>query len=785
MELYGPSADTKHLTELKGAPVSSNASLEPEQMRHLVERLAQLVAGGGGKFVVAAYGEDPKSGATLRSQIVHISNNPGCADEIIHQAAKLAETPGLNVYMAPIIVHEEVPVGQRGTKNDVLASLAIVFDFDDTRAANWKSRLPALEPHAVVETSMGRFQVWFLLDAASSPDEVERLAQVIVEHSGADACWSREHTFRLPGLLNWANRDKQKKTGRGPKPVRSNLYLDQLWWPGHSLKDIRTAVVAKWPCSLDPKPIPRTHDPSQPRRDFSEEEINNFFNPTGEVDRSARFFTFVQHSKRRGYAQEDTVSLAISHQESVVMEHFNGNMARVEADVRRIWEKASVLLDPAKQYSEVIAATKSQVTDVSKRKWSEANFIRSEKGFIVAYHQHNIVLALFLMQIQLRYNRFQNRSLITMSDGQGERHLDDASMADLWLTVDRRYGFRPTKDFFWTVIEDLARKKPFHPVVDYLRDLEWDGQPRLDTWLSVYGGAEDSEYTRAVGAITLIAAVRRVRRPGSKFDEMLVLESKQGSQKSTAFKTLAGEEWFTDDLPLDADSKRVIENTAGRWIIEAAELKGMRLSDVEHLKSFLSRQADRARLAYGRLTTEVPRQFIVVGTTNSSQYLRDSTGNRRFWPVKVGTFNIEALKRDRDQILAEAAVREANGESIRLDPSLYKEAAKEQELRLADDPFVEILERALQDRKGKIASLDIWKIIGIPQERRTQNDNARMGEAMRKLGWERGKARFNGKTDNGYFRGTKRERQGLELTVCGQGDRALVVKRSDLGDPPG
>jgi len=184
--------------------------------------------------------------------------------------------------------------------------------------------------------------------------------------------------------------------------------------------------------------------------------------------------------------------------------------------------------------------------------------------------------------------------------------------------------------------------------------------PRLNTWLIDWAKAEDTPYTRAVSAKPLLAAVRRVRRPGTKFDEMLVLEAPQGYNRSSALRILAvNDDWFTDDIPLNADSKVVIERLSGKWIAEASELKGMRRGDVEHLKAMLSRQVDRARLAYDRTPTEYPRQSIFIGTTNSATYLRDMTGDRRYWPVAVERFDLEALKANRDQLWAEAAHREA------------------------------------------------------------------------------------------------------------------------------
>jgi predicted P-loop ATPase len=242
---------------------------------------------------------------------------------------------------------------------------------------------------------------------------------------------------------------------------------------------------------------------------------------------------------------------------------------------------------------------------------------------------------------------------------------------------------------------------------------------------------------------------------------MLVLENpEQGINKSTALSILAvREEWFSDDLPLNADPKRVIESLRGRWIVEAAELSGMRRADVEHLKAFLSRQIDRARLSYDRLITERPRQCVIAGTTNSKEYLRDTTGNRRMWPVAVRGFDAETLRRDRDQLWAEAAAREARGDSIRLDPSLWEAAGREQAERLTQDPYYEALAHELGGFEGglKVASADIWTILDVRAGQRSQDQNSRVGDAMRKLGWRRpnkgGTVRVGGKLVSGYVRG--------------------------------
>jgi hypothetical protein len=374
--------------------------------------------------------------------------------------------------------------------------------------------------------------------------------------------------------------------------------------------------------------------------------------------------------------------------------------------------------------------------------------IDTKTGCPIANKQHNIRHAFDLLDVELRHDVFHDRILVSGLDGY--TFLDDAAMERLWLTIDERFKFRATIDFFRIVASDAGRRNSFHPVRDYLDGLKWDGVERLDRWLITYAGATDTKYVRAVGAITLVAAVRRIRKPGCKFDEMLILESVQGKEKSVMLKELAVDpDWFSDDVPLNADGKRVIEQLMGKWIVEAADLSGMRKADVEHLKAMLSRGTDRARLAYGRYPTEQPRQSIIVGTTNSPRYLKDLTGNRRFWPVKVAKIELAELRRDRDQLWAEAVSREEAGASIRLDPSLWEAAAEEQTERTVQDPWHELLADVLGDLNGKLAAADVWKIVGVDPGHRVQDHNVRLGQAMKDLGFERKPLQIDGKKKKG------------------------------------
>jgi virulence-associated protein E len=361
--------------------------------------------------------------------------------------------------------------------------------------------------------------------------------------------------------------------------------------------------------------------------------------------------------------------------------------------------------------------------------------------------QNNVRIALVKMGVTLRYNQFTDQIIIGGLAGFGPS-LNDAAIDRLWLQIELRYGISPRKERFTTIVMDTARTNGFHPVRDYLDGLKWDRVKRIDKWLTTYGGAESNAYANAVGALWLMAAVRRIRQPGCKFDEMPIFEGDQGTERSTMLKTIAVKaEWFADDLPMLARGKEVIEMLRGKWIIESQEIKGLRRGEIEQVKSFMSRQSDRGRLAYDRITSDVPRQCVFAGTTNEVEYLKDNTGNRRYWPIRMGTIRLADLARDRDQIWAEAAAREKeDGASIRLARELWPAAAKEQEARLAADAYYELLQAAIGDLKdgsgkevvsAKIASDTLWAILDVKPVQRTPDQSGRLTTAMVSLGWRR------------------------------------------------
>ena len=206
-------------------------------------------------------------------------------------------------------------------------------------------------------------------------------------------------------------------------------------------------------------------------------------------------------------------------------------------------------------------------------------------------------------------------------------------------------------------------------VAEYLGALAWDGTPRIDRWLIDLAGADDTEHVRKASRALLVAAVRRARQPGCRFDQLVILDGPQGCGKSAALRLLAVDDaWFAHECPLD-DVRQLMEATAGKWIVEAGELGSLEPSTAAALKACLSRTHDEARLPYQRDVTRSARQFVIVGTTSAAPYLSDATGNRRIVPISVRHFDLAKLAEIRDQLWAEAVIAEATGEAIYIAPA--------------------------------------------------------------------------------------------------------------------
>ena len=350
----------------------------------------------------------------------------------------------------------------------------------------------------------------------------------------------------------------------------------------------------------------------------------------------------------------------------------------------------------------------------------------------------------------------------------------DADDAQLVCYLDDCYGSFSARNIDIAVTK-TADDRSYHPIRDYFARLPaWDGVRRVDTLLIDYLGAEDNAYVRAVSRKTLCAACRRVFQPGVKFDYMPVLNGAQGIGKSTFISKL-GMEWFSDSLSLsDMNDKTAAEKLQGYWILEIGELAGMKKADIDKVKAFVSRTDDKYRAAFGRRVTSHPRQCVFFGTTNSENgYLRDITGNRRFWNVRVsgqGKYRPWQMTPELiTQVWAEAAAA-AGEEELFLPPELEEFARREQRSALEQDDreglVLDYLDMLLPEnwekmdlwqrrnyvrdpddpvrpagkyRRKEVSNIEIWcECFGRPREDMKPSDSYAVSAIMARLdGWSR------------------------------------------------
>jgi predicted P-loop ATPase len=346
-------------------------------------------------------------------------------------------------------------------------------------------------------------------------------------------------------------------------------------------------------------------------------------------------------------------------------------------------------------------------------------FKRNEHGQILKGHRRNIELAIERLGVTLRKNEFSQQTEISGLPGVKPILSDEGSIC-LRFTIDEIFKFLPVKDLYEDILINEAQ---------------------LKGWLSYYLGAEPSPYAQEIGPMFFVALVARVFDPGCKHDHMLVLEGPQGALKSTACSIIAGG-WFSDNLPDLREGKEVSQHLQGKWLIEMSELSAMRRADVETLKDFISRERDLYRPPYGRREVDHPRQCVFVGTTNDHIYLKDSTGGRRFWPVKVGSIDLDALRHDRDQLFAEAVRSFRAGAHWWPEKELEDELIKaEQEARYAQDLWHEDVERFLVDKKrvtvGQIAKDGLYI---SDKSRLGMTENMRIIGILTSLGWARNRS---------------------------------------------
>lgn len=287
----------------------------------------------------------------------------------------------------------------------------------------------------------------------------------------------------------------------------------------------------------------------------------------------------------------------------------------------------------------------------------------------------------------------------------------------------------------------VAKRRTINPVRDWLEQLKWDGKDRLSTWLGDYLGANDSDYTRAVARAWLISSVARIYQPGCKADGVLVLVGRQGALKSAALRVLGGE-WFRDTV-FDLANKDAFIQLRGAWIYELSELAAMSRADAERIKAFITSTVDVFRPPFGRAIVELPRRVVFAATTNNESFLKDKTGNRRFWPVAVQVINLAGLTLIRDQLFAQAVAAYRQGENWWL-TEMVEEDAKDVQDEYSDvEPWEPQILKILATH-SQVTVDDLLTVIEPDVSKWNSFWVTRVTQVLKKHGWERKQRRVEG-----------------------------------------
>lgn len=310
---------------------------------------------------------------------------------------------------------------------------------------------------------------------------------------------------------------------------------------------------------------------------------------------------------------------------------------------------------------------------------------------------------------------------------------DTTTAATLYLEDKHRMSL--SRVSVYEAARAAARRRRVHPIRDWMEGLKWDGVKRLDDWLIKHAGAEDNDYTKAVFSKWMISAVARIYEPGCQVDHVLILEGEKGIGKTSLFRILGGPYYLSLDGDLnDKDTK---QRLFGKHIVELSELSALkRTSQIEAVKSFVTTPIDSFRVAYGRGSEDFPRQCVLGGSTNATEWMREDS-ERRWWPVGVEKIDLQNLETERNQLFGEAVVRYRTSEPYHLvDPKIIALATVEVENRREVDMWEEIVEKHLvTQNRGRTTIRELLHLVGADQSHRL--NQMRMSSVLKILGWRR------------------------------------------------
>lgn len=435
-----------------------------------------------------------------------------------------------------------------------------------------------------------------------------------------------------------------------------------------------------------------------------------------------------------------------------------GSRSTIEQDFVDYFEAAEKQVEK----QELKIETKWQTKGDSRRKGDEKlePTLANAFYFFMENLPHNKLYKL------LRFNLFTQRIEFTRRapwHTVNQKYWEDGDDVMLKLHLSHEKHFDVPTQICAEVAVAVSRQYQYHPIIEYLESLSWDGVPRLHKLFTDYANAVDSPYHRAVAVIMMVAAVKRIFEPGCKFDYLVILEGDQGVRKSTMIEVLGGP-WYRA-IPLDMHKVHdTIARMADGWFIETPEMAFLRKATSDELKFFLSNGTDITRFAYGRHTKAYPRSSVFVGTYNrlaNEGYLKDPTGGRRFLPIETrGEIDTERLLEDRDQLFAEAVVMYRNGVDTYLkDPDVLINAKQIQNERTQGEPWAYVISDFIENPQNEkllpqylTLTFIIESILCVPRGQLKPNDQHRVENAMKELGYKTAPKWLDGRTQRVYVK---------------------------------
>lgn len=316
----------------------------------------------------------------------------------------------------------------------------------------------------------------------------------------------------------------------------------------------------------------------------------------------------------------------------------------------------------------------------------------------------------------------------------------DADTTHLMISLQNDLAFhRITSTMVHDGIHHAAMSHRRHVVRDWLQNLRWDGQKRIGTFFSTYMGAEPNASTHAFSNNFWVLMVKRILHPGCQADYMVVLEGAQGIGKTRAFQIIGGT-WYAE-VGITADAEDFERQLQGKILVEIAELHSFSKADQTRVKQIITKRIDRYREKYGKFAEDHPRQGILVGTTNETEWIKDQTGGRRFWPVRCGIIDIDAIQRDREQLFAEAIQCLKEGDEGYLVPK--EETLQVQEVRREQDEWESILARELAVTH-RVTLTDAAAYLKVTIDKLGIREQKRIGSVLRQIGFKRTTLRNEG-----------------------------------------